>query len=53
MSCMLRANNIAADVFTEEVDVIGCHHIVNYAQAEALLSFEEPVQITATVPRKL
>jgi len=33
--------------------VIGCHHIVKHAQTVPRLCFKEPVQITATVPRKL
>jgi hypothetical protein len=34
------------------MNVIGCDHIVQHAQAEALLRLEKPMQVTASVARK-
>jgi len=42
-----------AVVSDKEVDVVGRHHIVEHAQAEALLAFEKPLKITAAVSGKL
>ena len=41
-----------AVVSDKEVDVVGGHHIVEYAQAEALLGLEEPLEIPAAVSVK-
>ena len=41
-----------AVVSDKKMDVIGSHHLVEHAQAEPLLSFEKPLQISAAVSRK-
>jgi hypothetical protein len=41
-----------AVVSDKEVDVVGGHNIVEYAQAEALLGLEEPLEIPAAVSVK-
>jgi glutaredoxin-related protein len=40
-------------VFYKKVDMVGGHHIVEHAQAEALLGFEKPLEITTPVSAKL
>jgi hypothetical protein len=39
-------------VSDKEVDVVGGHHVVEHAQAEALLRFEKPLQVSASVSGK-
>jgi hypothetical protein len=46
-------DDIPACVFHEEVDVVGCHHVVKHAQTVPRLRFKEPVQITAPIAREL
>jgi hypothetical protein len=41
--------DIPACVFDQQVSVIGCDHVVEHAQTEPLLGFENPAQITAPV----
>jgi hypothetical protein len=35
------------------MDMIRCHDVVEHAQTEALLRFENPMQVTTTITRKL
>ena len=46
-------DSIPAAILHQQVDVIGCHHVVEHAQTEAFLRFENPMQVTAAVTRKL
>jgi hypothetical protein len=41
-------DNIPATILHQQVDVIGCHHVIEHAQTKALLSFENPMQVPAT-----
>jgi hypothetical protein len=45
------SDSIFPGILHQEVDVIGCHHVVEHAQTQAFLSCEHPVQIAALVPR--
>jgi hypothetical protein len=35
------------------MNVIGCDAVIEHAQTESLLRFEQPVEITASITRKL
>jgi len=41
--------DIAAYVFHQQMDVVGCHHVVQYAETESLLCFGEPMQVPAPI----
>jgi hypothetical protein len=45
-------NRVCSRIFDEEVDVIGCHQVVEHRQAEPLLRFKNPMQVTAPITRK-
>ena len=36
--------DISACVFHQEMDMVGCHHVVQYAETEPLLCFKDPMQ---------
>lgn len=38
---------------SQKMNMIGRHHIVEEREAEALLGFEHPARVTASVPRTL
>jgi hypothetical protein len=46
-------NNVRACVLDQQVDMIGRDHVIEYAQTKALLGFEKPMEITATITREL
>ena len=46
-------DNIYAGILHQEVDMIRCHQIVQYGETEPLLCLKHPMQIPATVARKL
>jgi hypothetical protein len=35
------------------MDMVGCHHVVQYAETEPLLCVKDPMQIPAPIARKL
>ena len=47
------SNHVRACVFHHKMNVIGCDDVIEHAQTEALSRFEEPMQITAAITRKL
>ena len=42
-------DNISAGIFHQEMNVVGCHHVVQYRETEPLLGFENPMQITSSI----
>jgi hypothetical protein len=45
--------DIPASVFHQEMDMVGCHHVVQYGETEPLLCFKDPMQVPAPIARKL
>jgi hypothetical protein len=39
--------DISACVFHQEMDMVGCHHVVQYGETEPLLCFKDPMQVPA------
>ena len=47
------SNHVRACVFHHKMNVVGRDHVIEHAQTESLLRFEQPVEITASITRKL
>ena len=47
------SNHVRARVFHHKMNVVGRDHVIEHAQTESLLRFEQPVEITASITRKL
>jgi hypothetical protein len=45
--------DIPASVFHQEMDMVGCHHVVQYGETEPLLCCKDPMQVPAPIARKL
>jgi hypothetical protein len=45
--------DVGSRVVDQEMNVIGCHRIIEDSQTQAFLGLETPMQVTATVTRKL
>ena len=52
MSCMLSAITFGPVSLTSKMNVIGCDHVVQYGQTEALPRLENPMQVTAPITCK-
>jgi hypothetical protein len=46
-------DNVSACVFHQQMNMVACHHIVQYAETESLLCFKDPMHIPATIAGKL
>jgi hypothetical protein len=47
------SNHVLARVFDQKMNVIRGDHIIEHAKTETLLRLEQPVQITAPIPRSV
>jgi hypothetical protein len=44
--------DVLPPISDQEMDVTGCHYVVEHRQAEPLLRFKNPMQVTAPITRK-